>query len=302
MKHIYIVMFLLVCALVFAADDWKMGETTQAPVETVSSTSELEEVQFGGQYVYPPAYVLDGNFMTTWSEAAKGPGIGHGITLAFARPVSFDEIQIANGLAGTRNYYFANNRVTKLRIVQKAGKHFQSQDFNLKDGVVGWQSVRFAKPQTAEQIIFRIEGVAKGSKYDDTCIADIRFLYKGRVIPYSGHRPLIAYQEKMAKEKVQQKSAAISVQQFREWYLGNSFRSAVTGLAYRFLQISANGKGDFMLYREGNLEGSGEYRLDRGRLVFTTWVSYVQVNRVLYFQPQGADGFLLNGVLYKKEK
>lgn len=299
MKQIVIVLFVVLCALFLAADDWKMGDTTRAPVETVSSTSELEEVQFGGQYVYPPAYVLDGNFMTTWSEAAKGPGIGHGVTIGFARPVSFDEIQIANGLAGTRNYYFANNRVTKLRIIQKAGKHFQSQDFNLKDGVVGWQSVRFALPQTAEQIIFRIEGVAKGSKYDDTCIADIRFLYKGRVIPYSGHQALIVFQEKMAREKVQQKSAAISVQQFREWYLNKSFQSGTTGLTYRFNSMNNDGSGSFFLTPDAT---GGDFQLRGGRLILKTWISYVQVNRVLYFRPQGPGGFLLNGVLYTKEK
>lgn len=301
MKHIHIVIFLLLCAFLLAADDWKMGDTTQAPVETVSSTSELEEVQFGGQYVYPPAYVLDGNFMTTWSEAAKGSGIGHGITIGFARPVSFDEIQIVNGLAGTRNYYFANNRVTKLRIVQKAGKHFQSQDFNLRDGVVGWQPVRFAKPQTAEQIIFRIEGVAKGSKYDDTCIADIRFLYKGRVIPYTGHRPLIVYQEKMAKESVQKKIVAISVRQFKDMYVNKEFESSITGLTYAFKDIDDNGEGNFVITRSGGgLGGAGQYKLSRNKIILNTMISYVQINRVLYFQPQGADGFLLNGVLYKR--
>lgn len=299
---LFIVFFLGTFCLFAGEDFWKLGDTTRAPVESVSSTSELEEVQYAGKYVYPPAFVLDGNFMTCWAEAAKGPGIGHSLTIGFSCPVSFDEIQIVNGLAGTRNYYYANNRVTRIHITQKAGKHFQSQEFPLSDGVVGWQSLRFAKVQTAQQLVFRIMAVARGNRYDDTCISDIRLRYRGRVVPFAGYALLIDIQEKMARLRVQGRMKWITGKQFDSWYGGaRTFTSAQTGLRYQFEpDPGREGAGTFSIYNTEPREMRGGTFLFKGnRLVLSGIVGYVKVDQVLYFQPRGPDAFLLNGVLYK---
>ena len=305
MKRVLITtgIMLLTFFVLAAVEDniWKMGDTRRAEVESVSSSSELEEAQYAGKYVYPPAFVLDGNFMTCWAEAEKGSGIGQSLTIGFRKPVSFDEIQIANGLAGKRYYYFANNRVTRIRIAQKAGKHFQSQVFNLRDGVVGWQSIRFAKPQTVENIVFTILKVARGTKYNDTCISDIRFRYKGRVIPFRGHRPLIRFQKRMAKQRIKSRIGHVSLFQFEKLYIGKNFYSPVTGLTYFFAA-----DGNFIVDRDGAYgyrSSSGNFRYEPagGRLFFSQYVSYVKIKRVMYFQARGRSGFLLNGILYRKK-
>ena len=94
--------------------DWFMAQTDSAPVKSVIATSELVEAQFEGRYLYPPINILDGDFDSTWCEADKnGSGIGESITVEFAEPVSFDEIQIvflisaAHGAGGIDPQYFS---------------------------------------------------------------------------------------------------------------------------------------------------------------------------------------------------
>ena len=142
---------------------------------------------------------MDGDFSTVWCEAQKdGPGIGESITIEFSEAVSFDEIQIVNGFAH-KDYYAKNNRVKTLTLTQTAGKHFQQKDYTLLDEKPDWQSIPFALTQTAQTLTFKIASVYKGAKYDDTCIGDIRLLYKGKVLPFENVEPLKAAQEENSK-------------------------------------------------------------------------------------------------------
>ena len=192
--------------LSFAQSDWFMAQTRKADAKSVLATSELVEAQFAGKYLYPPINVLDGDFATVWCEAEKdGPGIGESITIEFAEPVSFDEIQIVNGFA-YKDYYTKNNRVKSILLTQTAGKHFQQREYVLADGVQNWQSIRFGLPQTAQTLTIKITGVYKGAKYDDTCIGDIRLLYKGKVIPFENVAPLKAAQEENSKLMLKNKA------------------------------------------------------------------------------------------------
>lgn len=192
-------LFVLASGAAFSQSAWFMSQTEKAPVESVLATSELVEAQFSGKYLYPPINVLDGDFSTVWCEAQKdGPGIGESITIEFSEAVSFDEIQIVNGFAH-KDYYAKNNRVKTLTLTQTAGKHFQQKDYTLLDEKPDWQSIPFALTQTAQTLTFKIASVYKGAKYDDTCIGDIRLLYKGKVLPFENVEPLKAAQEENSK-------------------------------------------------------------------------------------------------------
>lgn len=118
--------------------------------------------------------------------------------MEFAEAVSFDEIQIVNGFA-TKDYYLKNNRVRTLLLTQVAGQHFQQKEYTLRDKKDGWQSISFDLPQTAQTITLKILDIYSGSKYDDTCLADIRLLYKGKVIPFAGVQTLKAIQEENSR-------------------------------------------------------------------------------------------------------
>ncbi len=202
------------CMALFAQSNWFMAQTDSAYVKSVTATSELVEGQYDGKYLYPPINILDGDFSTVWCEAdAKGPGIGEAVTVEFAEPVSFDEIQIVNGFASGNNYYTKNNRVAVFQLTQVAKKHFQQKEYTLEDNKPDWQPVKFALPQTAQTLTFKLVSVYKGSKYDDTCLGDIRLLYKGKVIPFENVAALKKIQEDNSKQMLQM-SAASFVQNF----------------------------------------------------------------------------------------
>lgn len=203
MRRSFCMALVLCCSVLSPAQEgdgnWFMAQTKQATVKSVIATSELVEAQFDGKYLYPPINILDGDFQTTWCEAEEdGPGIGESITVEFAEAVSFDEIQIVNGFA-TKDYYLKNNRVKKLLLTQVAGQHFQQKEYTLQDKKDGWQSISFDLPQTAQTITLKILDIYSGSKYDDTCLADIRLLYKGKVIPFAGVQTLKAIQEENSR-------------------------------------------------------------------------------------------------------
>lgn len=193
---------LLAFTAAFAAPNdsaWFMAQTEQAELQSVLATSELVEAQFKGEYLYPPINIFDGDFATVWCEAEKnGPGIGESITVEFSQPVSFDEIQIVNGFV-YKDYYAKNNRVKSILLTQTANRHFQQKEYTLKDNVQNWQSISFALPQTAQTLTIKLTDVYKGNKYDDTCLADIRLLYKGKVVPFKNVAALKKVQEENSK-------------------------------------------------------------------------------------------------------
>ena len=238
-----ILMFLVsfVSAVVFAGD-WFMAQTNSADLYSVGASSELVEAQYDGKYLYPPINVLDGNFDTVWCEAEKnGPGIGQSITIVFSGPVSFDRIEIINGFASKTHpdYYKKNNRVKKIQIAQTAGKRYEQGTYDLYDAP-RWQPIVFAHAQTAQTIVLKIVDVYKGDKYDDTCIAGFRLLYKGKEIPYTNVDKIKAVQEENSKLMLKQKS-----QDFKKQFMG-----LFNGKNYLYLR---NSDSDFIrLYNSMN--------------------------------------------------
>lgn len=263
MRRSFCMALVLCCSVLSPAQEgdgnWFMAQTKQATVKSVIATSELVEAQFDGKYLYPPINILDGDFQTTWCEAEEdGPGMGESITVEFAEAVSFDEIQIVNGFA-TKDYYLKNNRVKKLLLTQVAGQHFQQKEYTLRDKKDGWQSISFDLPQTAQTITLKILDIYSGSKYDDTCLADIRLLYKGKVIPFAGVQTLKAIQEENSRILMKDGSQNFR-QQFMSLFYGND----------TMYLISQRGTGTgIMVEKEGETlritEGGSAYTVDELR-------------------------------------
>lgn len=263
MRRSFCMALVLCCSVLSPAQEgdgnWFMAQTKQATVKSVIATSELVEAQFDGKYLYPPINILDGDFQTTWCEAEEdGPGMGESITVEFAEAVSFDEIQIVNGFA-TKDYYLKNNRVKKLLLTQVAGQHFQQKEYTLQDKKDGWQSISFDLPQTAQTITLKILDIYPGSKYDDTCLADIRLLYKGKVIPFAGVQTLKAIQEENSRILMKDGSQNFR-QQFMSLFYGND--------AMYLISQRGTGKG-IMVEKEGETlritEGVSAYTVDELR-------------------------------------
>lgn len=191
---------LLSLTALHAQSNWFEAGKEEAVISSVTATSELVEGQYDGKYLYPPVNILDNDFNTTWCESdPDGAGIGESITVSFKEAVSFDELQIVNGFASGSDYYGKNNRVKGIKITQTAGNHFQQKEYTLKDGIPGWQSIRFDLLQTAQTITLKITDVYRGSKYNDTCLCDIRILYKGKVIPFKNVERIKKVQEEASR-------------------------------------------------------------------------------------------------------
>lgn len=250
-RNIIFCISLLLATSMFAAgdDNWFKAQTKKAPLKSITATSELVEAQFSGKYLYPPVNIVDGNFDNTWCEAEKnGPGIGESITIELTEPVSFDEIQIVNGFVSGKDYYTKNNRVKEIQITQVAKKHFQQKTYTLEDNKPDWQSIKFEQMQTAQTITFKIVSVYKGSKYDDTCIDDVRLLYKGKVIPWENVAEIAKLQEENSKAMLETSSADFE----------NDFLSLFDyyGLVQaddknKYLVLMADNKKDVIIFTKG---------------------------------------------------
>lgn len=121
---------------------------------------------------YGSTRVLDGDFSTVWSEGVSGYGNGEWIILDFDNIYTVKKIKIVNGLVNKKNGYYNNNRPKSLTLQFSDGS---SQKINLEDDNIGYQVVNINKVETS-YVKFVINSVYYGTKYDDTCIADIEIL------------------------------------------------------------------------------------------------------------------------------
>ncbi len=211
-KYLVVFVFAELSGMLSAQEHWFRAQSERAPVKSVTATSELVEAQYDGRYLYPPIQMLDGDLSTVWCEAQQdGPGIGESVTIEFAEPVTFDEIQLVNGFV-YKDYYLKNNRVKSFLLTQTAGAHFQQKEYTLQDNTQEWQSIRFELDQTAQTLTLEITGVYDGSTYDDTCIGDIRLLYQGKVIPFGNVDVIKQAQEDNSKQLLASNAAEFKKQ------------------------------------------------------------------------------------------
>ena len=121
---------------------------------------------------YGSTKVLDGDFSTVWSEGVSGYGNGEWIILDFDNIYTVKKIKIVNGLVNKKNGYYNNNRPKSLTLQFSDGS---SQKINLEDNNTGYQVVNINAVETS-YVKFVIDSVYYGTKYYDTCIADIEIL------------------------------------------------------------------------------------------------------------------------------
>lgn len=121
---------------------------------------------------YGSTRVLDGDFSTVWSEGVSGYGEGEWIRLDFDSIYTVEKIKIVNGLVNKKNGYYNNNRPKSISLRFSDGSR---QTIYLEDDNTGYQVVNI-DPVDSNYIEFTIKSVYYGTKYNDTCIADIEIL------------------------------------------------------------------------------------------------------------------------------
>ena len=115
---------------------------------------------------YIAEYAIDGSLKTAWQEAAKGYGIGEGLTLSFKKE---QEVAMLSLRLGYQPYYETNGKPRELEFIFSDGSscivEFENKN---KD-----QYVIFDRPVLTDSIQLGIVSVYDGTEYEDTCITEI---------------------------------------------------------------------------------------------------------------------------------
>lgn len=188
-KLIYILCIIIIVLLVailigkfdFFKDDSKVVSSTNQNIKSsnnqveilyIQSTSQTSQLYDATNKDYSSSKVLDGDFSTVWSEGVTGYGHGEWIKLNFAHVQTVNTIKIVNGLVNDKNGYYKNNRVESLILEFSDGS---TQIVYLQDNNTSYQTIQIS-PVDTTYVKCIINSVYPGSKYNDTCIADIRLL------------------------------------------------------------------------------------------------------------------------------
>lgn len=136
-------------------------------VATASSTQkDISAYNFD----YSPKQVLDQDFSTAWIEADKEAGIGEWLEINLSGEKEIDKFGIVPGFAREGSIYRENNRVKSITIEFSNGDPVKK---DLED-IYGMQFVEFPMVKT-NKVKITINEVYSGTKYNDTCIAEIDF-------------------------------------------------------------------------------------------------------------------------------
>ncbi|MCZ8343620.1 MAG: nicotine adenine dinucleotide glycohydrolase [Leptospira sp.] len=132
----------------------------------IVSTSQLEPKT----RKFNPSFAMDGRLNTSWVEGALGDGIGESLTIKYKEPVNFQNLSIYNGF-GDPKLWGANNRVKKMKLKTEDGTE---EIITLKDRL-SLQTIELKKEISSKEVSLTILEVYKGTRKDNTSIAEMAF-------------------------------------------------------------------------------------------------------------------------------
>lgn len=137
----------------------------------VSMTVYHSSADQEGSYSHSGMLAVDGSVATCWSEGVKGLGIGENIEIQFNDIYKVNGMNIWIGHQKTQELFYQNARPTVIRVLGSDGS---DEVYTLRD-TFGGQRVNFKYPIKVNKIKIVVVQAAQGSKYEDTCIAEINF-------------------------------------------------------------------------------------------------------------------------------
>ncbi len=172
------------------SDKMGAGANTVLPLPSFPmASSSLDDPRFPARYTVDKAF--DDDRGTAWVEGDDGPGIGERI--AFELPPDVQGIEIFAGY-GEERYYLPNNRVKKADLTvylmrldiwqfDHHGYHVEevdSMEMHFED-TPQFQSFPLNTPAIQKDgyvlfAVLEIREVYPGTKWDDTCIAEIKLI------------------------------------------------------------------------------------------------------------------------------
>ncbi len=135
---------------------------------TVTASSTLKDNKFS----YAPENVLDNDLATAWVEGVTGLGQGQWIKLSTKdnSKMNLSSISFALGYQDPKDFelLYENSAPTKIRVECENG-FSKDVEFHSYDDVVIFDSV-----QKTSWVKITILEASEGTKFDDTCISEIR--------------------------------------------------------------------------------------------------------------------------------
>lgn len=139
---------------------------SQVTVASAEATSVMPAND--GSDIYRADSAADGDETTSWQEGESGDGTGSTLTFHFDREYSVRYIVMKLGNWRTDDLYEENNRPQTLTIMFGD----ESVEVTVPDEKKE-VCVTLSRDVKASDVTFRVDSVYSGTKYDDTCIAEI---------------------------------------------------------------------------------------------------------------------------------
>lgn len=149
------------------------------------SASASSTLKGQGDKTYHASNLLDGKINTCWVEGVSGTGVDETIKIHFGEKKTVYGLTIFNGYLESKYLYGINGKVTRVSVSAPDGSVIQSdlmvpkyeeekEPFETYDLVNFETWINFDYPVCTDTITITIEGATAGSKYEDTCISEIR--------------------------------------------------------------------------------------------------------------------------------
>ncbi|MBO4901957.1 MAG: zinc-ribbon domain-containing protein [Lachnospiraceae bacterium] len=158
------------------------GEPGRLYVSEVYASSELDAVSKDHK-TYFATNAVDDDIHTAWVENEDGVGVGEWITLVLDRQREITEIDFYGGYLLSQYRYTINGKPVYVRVDFSNGTstYFEGHIMNggdddtpFTESDVTPERIVFDTPVKAKSITFTIEDATRGTKYDDTCVSEIR--------------------------------------------------------------------------------------------------------------------------------
>lgn len=135
----------------------------------VASADSSSVIQQDNGAINTPIMIFDENIETNWQEGVEGSGIGEWVEAQFSQESSVKYLTFKLGNWKTNRYYYGNNKPSKMTITM--GEFSQQVQFPDE-----WTEfcLEFSRPCEADSLTITIDGVYRGTDWDDTCITDMR--------------------------------------------------------------------------------------------------------------------------------
>jgi hypothetical protein len=141
-----------------------------SPFVQVAASSHLPADRYG---TYFPYAAVDGSKETAWVEGAAGAGIGEWIELTFPDEIELHILRLNVGFDESADLFAKNNRIKRATLVFSNGERSTVEFADTR----GFQDFSMARaPGTSlktTSIRIIIDEVYPGTKYDDTCLAEV---------------------------------------------------------------------------------------------------------------------------------